>query len=148
VFDRLERKRMGIVMAGLLSVAVGCLMGFAGLPEWGMSGTTAMLASLALLFLFGLCVSPCYYIPVSVFSIDFGGRHSGFLVAILDAIGFAATATFYYFGGGIAQHQGWSAFLGVLAAVGAWSLVMTYFFMQREGRTIRKQRADDCQALA
>lgn len=142
VFDRLERKRMGIVMAGLLSVAVGCLVVFAALPKWGLSGTAAMLASLGLLFLFGLCVSPCYYIPVSVFSIDFGGRHSGFLVAILDAIGFAATATFYYFGGGIAQHQGWSVFLGVLAGVGAWSLVMTYFFMQREGRTIRRKKSE------
>jgi MFS family permease len=121
VFDRLDRKRMGIVMAGLLSIAAGCLLVFAKLPEWELTGMTAMLVPLALLFLFGLCVSPCYYIPCSVFSIDFGGRHSGFLVAILDAIGFAATASFYFFGGGIAQHHGWSVFLLVLRGVrGRW----------------------------
>jgi OPA family sugar phosphate sensor protein UhpC-like MFS transporter len=141
VFDRLDRKTMGGMMAGLLTVAVGCLLTFARLPEFPLSGQSAMLVSLALLFLFGLCVSPCYYIPCSVFSIDFGGRHSGFLVAILDAMGFAATAVFYYFGGGIAQRLGWSAFLYVLAGVGTWSLVLTYFFMQREGRTIRRKRA-------
>lgn len=142
VFDRLERKRMGIVMAGLLAVAVGCTLLLAGLSDFGLSSRMAVGVSLGVLFLFGLCVSPCYYIPVSVFSIDFGGRHSGFLVAILDAIGFAATATFYVFATGVAKHQGWTAFLGVLAAVGAWSLVMTYFFMQREGRTIRRRKAE------
>jgi MFS family permease len=98
-----------------------------------------MLVSLMLLFLFGLCLSPCYYIPASVFSIDFGGPHSGFLVAILDAMGFAATAAFYYFGGGIAQNSGWSTFLFVLAAVCLWSLFTTFFFMQREARNLRRR---------
>jgi OPA family sugar phosphate sensor protein UhpC-like MFS transporter len=136
VFDRLDRKTMGIVMAGLLTVATGCLLLLATLG----TGTNVMLVVLPLLFLFGLCVSPCYYIPCSVFSIDFGGRHSGFLVAILDAIGFAATATFYVFGTALAKRMGWTMFLYVLAGVGAWSLVTTYFFMQREGRTIRRRR--------
>jgi sugar phosphate permease len=144
VFDRLDRKRMGMVMAGLLTVATGCLLVLTTLG----TGTNVTLVVLPLLFLFGLCVSPCYYIPCSVFSIDFGGRHSGFLVSILDAIGFAATATFYIFGTALAKRAGWTMFLYVLAGVGAWSLVTTYFFMQREGRTIRrkteggKQRAE------
>ncbi|MBL8849590.1 MAG: MFS transporter [Planctomycetaceae bacterium] len=140
VFDKLDRKKMGIVMAGLLAVATGCLLMLAWLPDADLTGRWPLLAALTMLFLFGLCVSPCYYIPCSVFSIDFGGRHSGFLVAILDAIGFAATATFYFFGGGIAQHQGWPAFLTVLTTIAGWSLVMTYFFMQREGRTIRRRQ--------
>jgi len=137
VFDRLDRKTMGIVMAGLLSVATGCLLALTTLG----TGTNVTLVVLPLLFVFGLCVSPCYYIPCSVFSIDFGGRHSGFLVSILDAIGFAATATFYIFGTALAKRAGWTMFLYVLAGVGAWSLVTTYFFMQREGRTIRRRKA-------
>ena len=141
VFDKLDRKKMGLVMAALLAVATACLVMLAKLPDADLTGRWPLLAALTMLFLFGLCVSPCYYIPCSVFSIDFGGRHSGFLVAILDAIGFAATATFYFFGGGIAQHQGWPAFLTVLTTIAAWSLVMTYFFMQREGRTIRRRLA-------
>jgi sugar phosphate permease len=139
VFDRLDRKRMGWVMGGLLTIATGCLLLFAGLSGWGLSATTSMLISLALLFLFGLCVSPCYYIPCSVFAIDCGGRHSGVLIALLDAIGFAATAAFYYFCTGIAQHAGWNAFLFVLAGIGAWSVVATFFFMQREARHLRRR---------
>lgn len=139
VFDRLDRKTMAWVMAGLLLTAICCLLVFATLPQWHLTGTTAMLVSLMLLFLFGLCLSPCYYIPASVFSIDFGGPHSGFLVAILDAMGFAATAAFYYFGGGIAQNSGWSTFLFVLAAVCLWSLFTTFFFMQREARNLRRR---------
>lgn len=141
VFDRLDRKKMAWVMAGLLLTATCCLLVFATLPQWNLTGMTAMGVSLVLLFLFGLCLSPCYYIPASVFSIDFGGPHSGFLVAILDAMGFAATAAFYYFGGGIAQNQGWSTFLFVLAAVCLWSLLTTFFFMQREARNLRRRTA-------
>ena len=141
VFDRLDRKTMAWVMAALLLTATCCLLTFAALPQWQLTGSTAMLAALALLFLFGLCLSPCYYIPASVFSIDFGGPHSGFLVAILDAIGFAATASFYYFGGGIAQHQGWSTFLFVLALICIWSLLTTFFFMQREARNLKHRTA-------
>jgi len=141
VFDRLDRKTMAWVMAALLLTATCCLLTFAALPQLQLTGSTAMLAALALLFLFGLCLSPCYYIPASVFSIDFGGPHSGFLVAILDAIGFAATAAFYYFGGGIAQHHGWSTFLFVLSLICIWSLLMTFFFMQREARNLKHRTA-------
>ncbi len=134
VFDRLDRKRMAYVMAGLLLLATTCLVVFAKLPGWELNPTVAKILPIGLLFLFGLCLSPCYYIPVSVFSIGFGGRHSGFVVSLLDAIGFAATATFYYFGGGIAKESGWSAFLWVLVAVALWSLIATFAFMRREAR--------------
>jgi hypothetical protein len=76
---------------------------------------------------------------VSVFSIAFGGKHSGFLVAILDAIGFAATATFYYFGGSIAKSQGWTSFLFVLSGICLWSLLTTFFFMRREARVLEQE---------
>jgi hypothetical protein len=92
--------------------------------------------SLGLLFVFGLCVSPCYYIPMSVFSIEFGGPHSGFLIALLDALSFVATAIFYYRGGAIAE-QSWSLFLTVLVAISIWSAVMTFFFMLGEARRQR-----------
>ena len=91
VFDRLDRRIMARVMGGLLLIATGCIVAFSIMPQWSLSEQQATLISLGLLFVFGLCVSPCYYIPASVFSIDFGGPHSGFLVAILDAVGFEAT---------------------------------------------------------
>ena len=134
LFDRLGRARMAWCMAGLMTVATACLLTFAWLPGWDLSENSRLVASIILLFVFGLCVSPCYYIPVSVFSIAFGGPRSGFLVAILDAVGFAATAGFYYFGGGIAQNHGWPLFLQVLAGVSFLSLLATVAFMRLDAR--------------
>jgi MFS transporter, OPA family, sugar phosphate sensor protein UhpC len=134
VFDRLPRRTVARLMAGLLLGATGCLVAFVFMPQWHLSGTMVKLISVGLLFLFGLFVSPCYYIPASVFSIDFGGRHSGFLVAILDAAGFAATAVFYVQAGKLPETSGWTTFLIVLCVAGLWSLVTTFLFMRREAR--------------
>ena len=70
---------------------------------------------------------------MSVFSIEFGGPHSGFLVALLDAIAFGATACFYYFAGEVANSS-WYSFLMVLFAVAVWSLTTTFLFMLGESR--------------
>ena len=125
----------------LLLTATGCIVAFSIMPQWRLSEQQATLISLGLLFVFGLCVSPCYYIPASVFSIDFGGPHSGFLVAILDAVGFAASAVFTVYGGHIAQSYGWGRFLTALIAVCIWSVLTTFFFMQREARNKRLRDA-------
>ena len=142
VFDRLNRRTMAWVMGGLLLAATLCLLAFSCLPLLQLSGFPRFMVPVGLLFLFGLCVSPCYYIPASVFSIGFGGPHSGFLVAILDAVGFAATAAFYYFGGKIAETEGWSVLLRILAGISFLSLLSTFLFMQREARAqLRQARA-------
>lgn len=134
VFDKLKRRTTAWVMAGLLSIAAGCLLCFPMLAELKLTGTAAAVAPLGLLFLFGVCVSPCYYIPCSVFSIDFGGPRSGFLVSLLDAVGFAATAIFYYFGGSLIKTAGWNTFISLLATICAASAVATFLFMHRHAR--------------
>jgi len=139
VFDSLDRRIMAWVMGGLLLTATGCIVAFSIMPQWTLSEQSATLISLGLLFVFGLCVSPCYYIPVSVFSIDFGGPHSGFLVAILDAVGFSASAVFTVYGGRLADSYGWGRFLAALIAVCIWSVLTTFFFMQREARNKRQR---------
>ena len=133
VFDKLSRGSTAWLMGFLLSVATGCIATFLLMPTFGMSTAELTWLSMALLFVFGLCVSPCYYIPMSVFSIEFGGPHSGFLIALLDALAFATNAVFYYFGGAIAQSS-WNLFLTVLLIVSAWSMLTTVVFMQGEAR--------------
>ncbi len=134
VFDKLNRRTTAWVMAGLLTVAAGCLLSFPMLASLSLPEPAAAMAPLVLLFVFGICVSPCYYIPCSVFSIDFGGPHSGFLVSLLDAVGFAATATFYYFGGTLIKTAGWNTFIGTLATICGASAVATFLFMHRHAR--------------
>lgn len=133
VFDRLNRRTTAWVMGLLLTFATGCLAAFCAMPQFAWSPAVALGTSLALLFAFGLCVSPCYYIPMSVFSIEFGGPHSGVLIALLDATSFTATAVFYYYGGGWAQ-QSWTLFLSVLCGVSVWSTVTTFLFLRGEAR--------------
>ena len=133
VFDKLSRRATAWLMGALLSIAATCILTFYLMPGLGLSENLSVNLSMVLLFTFGLCVSPCYYIPMSVFSIEFGGPHSGFLVALLDAIAFGATAIFYFFTGEIAERS-WAMFLLVLLAVAVWSLVTTFLFMLGESK--------------
>ncbi len=135
VFDKLSRRATAWLMGGLLAIATACIGAFLLMPKFGLQPDAAKSLALGLLFLFGLCVSPCYYIPMSVFSIEFGGPHSGFLIALLDALAFAANAVFYYFAGDVAQSS-WGLFLSVLMTVSAWSLVTTFLFMLGEARRL------------
>ena len=130
VFDKLSRNSTGSVMGVLLTLATGCIATLLSMPRFGMTPESLTYLSVALLFLFGLCVSPCYYIPMSVFSMEFGGPHSGFLIALLDAIAFGASFIFYF---AIAEAD-WKLFLAVLLVVSVWSLLTTFLFMRGEAR--------------
>lgn len=138
VFDKLSRGATACVMGLLLTIATGCLAAFLLMPSFGLGTVPTLWTSLGLLLLFGLCVSPCYYIPMSVFSIEFGGPRSGFLIALLDALGFAAAAVFYYYGGGLAERS-WNLFLSVLLAVSIWSAVTIVLFLIGESRLKARQ---------
>jgi hypothetical protein len=100
-----------------LIVAAGCILTFHLMSHFTISENAEIGLSLAILFAFGLCVSPCYYIPMSVFSIEFGGPHFGFLIALLEALAFGATAAFYYFVGELAD-ESWTLFLFVSVTAG------------------------------
>jgi hypothetical protein len=76
---------------------------------------------------------------MSVFSIEFGGPHSGFLIALLDALSFAATGLFYYYGGGLAE-KSWSLFLTVLVGISVWSALTTFVFLR--GEATRKRHTE------
>ena len=71
---------------------------------------------------------------MSVFSIRFGGQHSGLLITLIDAFGYAAALLFNFFGGSIAQNYGWPVFLGGLLTVAVLALVTMTTFLQLEHR--------------
>lgn len=137
VFDRLSRRGRAYVMSGLLAVSTLCLTTFAVMPSCTLPRLVQLCVSTGLLFVFGVCLSPCYYIPVSVFSTEFGGRHCGLLVALLDAIGFAAVAVFCLLSGRIVEADGWPVLLYWLTGFGLISAVLLLVFMLREARFTR-----------
>ena len=134
VYDRLSRRKVSVLMGTLLTLATGTILAFYLMPGWGLEQDSEVALSVGLLFVFGLCVSPCYYLPMSVFSIEFGGIHSGFLIALLDALGFAASMVFAWNFGSIQKLWGWDGFMGILLAVSVWSVLTTVFFLLREAR--------------
>ncbi len=99
------------------------------------------------IFVFGFSISPAYYIPMSVFSIAFGGKHSGFLIALIDVFGYAGAFVFNFFGGSIAQHYGWPVFLGLLLTVAVLALVTLTVFLHLEHKSEKRQSARQRSAI-
>ena len=95
--------------------------------------------SLELTEIFGLAIAARYYISMSVFFVDFGGKHCGVLVGIIDAMGYLAAMTFDFMGGRIAdQADGWHQFLIVLLYVAVVGFVVLSMFLFLEPRTQTK----------
>jgi sugar phosphate permease len=134
VYDRLSRRKVSVVMGILLTLATGTILALYLMPDWSLEQDSEVALSVGLLFVFGLCISPCYYLPMSVFSIEFGGAHSGFLIALLDALGFAASMVFAWNAGSIQELWGWDGFMGALLAISVWSILATVFFLWVESR--------------
>ncbi len=133
IFDKLSRKTVTKIMAIYLGIAVSSLVFILYLPQFSMSAPQKLYSTLAALFVFGFTVSPAYYLPMSIFSIEFGGPHSGFLIALLDAIGFGASVAFSFVGGRLASESGgWVRFLTLLIAIAIFSWGITVWFLKGE----------------
>ena len=127
-YDRISKKQLERVLGGLLATACLCVAILWKLPSYNLSGGEHLAVSMSAIFVLGFAVSPAYYLPMSVFSVKFGGEHSGFLISSLDIFGYFGSFVFAYFGGSIAEEHGWSAFLFILLIVAAIScLAMTAF---------------------
>ncbi len=137
LFDSMSRRTMAWIMGGLLFLATGCIGTFYVMQFRSPPEGTAVGISVLLLFLYGVAIAPCYYIPMSVFSIRFGGPHAGFLVALLDAIAFGFNAVFQWFGGKVADAS-WSNFLILLGGIAFIAAVTMFAFMLGEARQHEK----------
>jgi len=136
VFDRLAKKTRIFVLSGLMMLAVACVAVLLNLPGLGRTGTSGLWTALLAIMCFGLAIAPCYYIPMSVFSVDFGGKHCGVLVGIIDAVGYLAAMTFDFLGGAVADKaDGWHQFLMILLGVSIVGFVTLSVFLFLEYRS-------------
>ena len=137
LYDRFSKAQLVGVLGGLLLLAAGCALVLWTLPSWPLPAGLRVPVALAAIFLFGFAISPAYYVPMSVFSIAYGGIHSGFLIALIDVFGYAGALIFNYFGGSIAQDFGWPVFLAVLLSIALLAMVTMVGFL---GLDYRAQR--------
>lgn len=134
-YDRFSKHGIRNVLTITMLVALGCVLTLQYLPTFGLGEDLNFNIARLCIFLFGLSISPAYYIPMSVFSIEYGGPHSATLVCILDAFGFAASATFGFVGGRLADSAGgWDSFMNLLVIIILTATLSVWAFMHGEYR--------------
>ncbi len=136
-YDRFDKKALVRLHAILLGVATLAVLSLVALPRLGLDPGAGAVLGMASVFVLGFSIAPAYYLPMSVFSIEFGGKHSGFLVALIDVFGYSGSLLFNWFGGSIAQNHGWGVFLAGLLAVAAGALVSMVAFLHLDARASR-----------
>ena len=134
VFDALPAKTLTKVIGFLLSITVLCIVVLYNLSYFSFSLPINILVVYICLFGFGLSVAPAYYLPMSIFSIKYGGPFSGILVSILDIGGFFASAIFGITIGRVADSMGWSQVLLLLMFMGIVTLMLTVWFLHNENK--------------
>ena len=129
VYDNLSKKNIVYAMGASLAIAVLCLLGLRLLGEVDFGNGLELILTISLIFVFGFAISPAYYIPMSVFSIGFGGKHCGLLVGLIDAFAYFGAMMFDFIGGAVANKEGgWEDFILILIVTSiAAAIIMTTF---------------------
>ena len=137
VYDRLSKRQLVWTLGGLLLLSSLCVVVLWNLASLPLAMTTRLYLAMAIIFLMGLAISPAYYVPMSIFAIVLGGKHSGFLVSAIDVFGYSGALLFNFFGGSIAQQYGWSVFLSGLLVITLLALTCMTGFLTLDYRASR-----------
>ena len=133
VYDRVPRKTRALLLGGMLVFAALCLGALFAMGRASLAPETAFALTAAVLFLYGLSLAPAYYLPMSVFSIEFGGPHCGVLIGLIDAAGYAAAMLYQFCGGAIVDRPGgWQHMLVLLFTVSALATASTVWFARED----------------
>ena len=132
-YDRFSKKGLKVVLTIALILSLLSVLTLQYLPWFNLSAEVNYLVALGAIFLFAFSISPAYYLPMSIFSIEYGGPHSATLVCLIDAFGFAASAAFAFIGGRLADSVGgWSSFMNMLSLISAVGIIAVWAFMHAE----------------
>ena len=132
-YDRFSKRGIRTVLTIALTLSLLSVLTLQYLPLFNLSAELNYSVALGAIFLFAFSISPAYYLPMSIFSIEYGGPHSATLVCLIDAFGFAASATFAFIGGRLADSEGgWSSFMNMLILISAVGIISVWAFMHSE----------------
>jgi len=129
IYDKLSKKNIVYTMCANLMAAVLCLLSLRLLGVYDLGAVLELTTTIVLIFVFGFAISPAYYIPMSVFSISFGGKHCGLLVGLIDAFAYFGAMMFDFIGGAVANKEGgWQDFILILIVTSILAtIIMTTF---------------------
>lgn len=133
IVDKVSKKKLIYVMGSTLVVAIFCLLSLRYLGTVEFEAQFELALTIGLIFAFGFAISPAYYIPMSVFSISFGGRHCGLLVGLIDAFAYFGAMIFDFVGGAVANKEGgWQDFLSILIVTSIIATITMIVFLYVE----------------
>ena len=139
LFDELTKKKRVFVLAGMMTLATGCIVALLLLTKPNSQENNLLSIALSAIMIYGLMIAPCYLIPMSVFSVDFGGKHCGVLVGIIDAAGYLASMVFEFLGGAVADRvNGWQQFLNIILNVSIAGTIALTIFLIIDYRSLTK----------
>jgi len=125
IYDKLQQLKFGrliYITVGMV-LATGC-----ALVIWLLPALPLQLL-FVVIFIFGFCAAPAFYMPMSVFSTKFGGRvHCGKLSSIIDSFAYGSAMVFDNVGGKIAESIGWSVFFLMIVVACGIGLVCQAIF--------------------
>jgi OPA family sugar phosphate sensor protein UhpC-like MFS transporter len=143
IFDKLTKKNRVFVLGGMMALATGCIIILLLLPKSHIQENSALWVALSAIMVYGLMIAPCYLIPMSVFSVDFGGKHCGVLVGIIDAAGYLASMIFEFWGGAVADRvDGWQQFLFIILNISSIGTITLVLFLFIDYRSIIKSKEE------
>ena len=139
VFDRLTKIKRVFVLGAMMTLATACIAVLLVLPNQNLQDNNMLWIALSMIMVYGLMIAPCYMIPMSVFSVDFGGKHCGVLVGIIDAAGYLASMAFEFIGGAVADRvDGWQQLLNIIFNVSCVGTITLIIFLFMDYNSLKK----------
>ena len=139
VYDKITKKRRAYVLGCMMIIATLCVLTLLQLLKTNSQDSNSLWVALSAIMIYGLMIAPCYLIPMSVFSVDFGGKHCGVLVGIIDAAGYLASMVFEFLGGAITdQVDGWQKLLSIILDISMIGTIALIIFLIIDHFSIKK----------
>ena len=129
VYDSVSRKgRIGLLggLLGATCVSVAALWGLKELPM--IPDSFKFPLAIVILFVYGFTLAPAFYLPASVFSNEFGGKHSGLLVGLVDVAAYSASLLYLVAGGRMVVNWGWQSMIQLFLVIAVLATLLTIWF--------------------
>jgi OPA family sugar phosphate sensor protein UhpC-like MFS transporter len=129
IYDSVSRKgRVGLLggLLGATCVCVAALWSLKGLPM--IPDSVKFPLAIVILFFYGFTLAPAYYLPASIFSNEFGGRHCALLVGLVDVAAYSASLLYLVAGGRMVMNWGWQSMIQLFLVIAVLATLITIWF--------------------
>jgi MFS family permease len=121
-------------MLGATCVCVAALWCLKGLPA--IPDSVKFPLAIGILFCYGFTLAPVYYLPASVFSNEFGGRHCALLVGLVDVAAYTASMLYLVAGGRMVVNWGWQSMILLFLVIAVLATLITMWFAYEDHRRV------------